>query len=118
MSEIDAEEAAIARGRRQLNHMRERTTINKEPTQKFAKRIVSPMKGQDGKIINKAAGDNDIGSMLRSSGRSFTLNSFRDQYSQEEKQGKRILAKERADTYRQANKGTGIDFSALVPERE
>ena len=60
--------------------MRERTTIGKDTAQKFAKRIVSPMKGYDGKIVNKAAGDNDIGSMLRSNGRSITLNSFRDQY--------------------------------------
>ena len=73
--------------------MRQKTTIDKENPQKFAKRIVSPIKGDGGKIVNKAAGNNDIGSMLRQEGRSNTLNSFVDQYKNEEKQGKKILAK-------------------------
>ena len=63
----DAEEAALARGRLQLNHMRQAQacTFNKDNPVKFAKRIVSPMKTVNGVVQNKAAGHNDIGQMIK-----------------------------------------------------
>ena len=64
-SSTNDEEAAIARGRRQLHHMSQATTLDKDCPQKFAKRIVEPVKADDGKVLNKATGHNDVGALLK-----------------------------------------------------
>lgn len=41
------------------------TTLDKDEKVKFAKRIISQMKTGDGKMANRAAGHNDVGSLIK-----------------------------------------------------
>ena len=41
------------------------TTLDKDEKIKFSKRIVSPMKSGDGKVVNRAAGHNDVGNIIK-----------------------------------------------------
>ena len=93
----DAEEAALARGRLQLNHMRQAQacTFNKDNPVKFAKRIVSPMKTVNGVVQNKAAGHNDIGQMIKAQFdpqlRSLSNAFEQEQQARENRFGKRVI---------------------------
>ena len=45
--------------------MSKATTFNNDSPVKFSKRIVSPLVKNDGSILNRAAGNNDIGAMIK-----------------------------------------------------
>ena len=55
----------MRRGKAQLIHMSKATTFNNDSPVKFTKRIVSPLIQKDGSVLNRAAGNNDIGAMIK-----------------------------------------------------
>lgn len=68
--------------------MRQATTLDKDTPVKFSKRIVSPLRTENGQITNRAAGNNDVGSIIKAqfdqNVRSST-NSFIDVHNKEDR---------------------------------
>ena len=76
--------------------MAKATTFNKDSPQKpYSKRIVSHLRTPDGKVVNKAAGDNDVGTIIKSQFNPDLrpkTSTFEEQHAREDKQGKRIIS--------------------------
>mmetsp|Transcript_31742 Transcript_31742/g.42050 ORF Transcript_31742/g.42050 Transcript_31742/m.42050 type:complete len:187 (+) Transcript_31742:339-899(+) len=116
------QKAALARGRKQLSHMKQATTLDKDSPLKFSKRMVSPTKTPDGSVINRAAGHNDVGSIIKAQ---FNVDlrekSAKSAFiSQPERPGKKMLrsTQKLSSTKQKHNEGSGLDFSRKVPEIE
>lgn len=101
--------------------MQQATTFDKDTQQKYAKRIVSPLRADDGKISNRAAGNNDLGTIIKAQFdanlRSLT-NSFQEQHDKEDRQSKRMIKTQQNSAKKAANAEAGLDFSRKVPEIE
>ena len=80
------------------------------------------MRTIDGKIVNRAAGHNDLGAIIRSQFepelRSQT-NAFEEQQAKEDRQGKRIItSSKQSSAHKKSNAEAGLDFARMVSEKE